>query len=174
MTRNASRLVLAVAVVAVLVAVEITGWMVLPSWTISASEISSATPHQIWLWYASPRDWPNWDHLVDQVQSNGPFIDGTEGISESGGMSMTSILTEVREDRGYTEILQMPLASLTATHELRPEATGTRIDHAMTVDGPGAWLIYVMKRKALQTGMNDALHRLASRAGDGLPAQRIP
>ena len=87
---------------------------------------------------------------------------------------MRSELTDVRSADAYTEVLHMPLATLTATHALTPTQEGTRIEHGMTVEGPAAWILFVLKRREMQDGMNDALHRLATHAADGLPTHQLP
>ncbi|MDE2567256.1 MAG: SRPBCC family protein [Burkholderiales bacterium] len=167
-------MVLIATVLAVLLAIELTGWLVLPSWSIAASAVSPARPQQIWDWYVDMRDWPHWDHLVDAVESTGPFKSGTLGTSRSGGLTMRSELADVRDPDAYTEVLHLPLATLTATHVLTPTHEGTRIEHGMTVEGPAAWILFLLQRRVMQEGMNDAIHRLAMHAADGLPTRRLP
>lgn len=174
MRRNRRRLALAAGALALLLGIEVAGWVVLPSWSIAASAVSPATPRQLWAWYADTRDWPHWDHLVDRVDAEGPFMTGTVGSSRSGGLSMRTELVEVREPAGYTERLRLPAATMTTTHVLTRTAGGTRIDHGIAVDGPGAWILFLVEREALRQGMDDALRRLATRAADGLPVRRIP
>ena len=167
-------MLLIAGILVALLAIELTGWLILPSWSIAASAVSPARPQQIWDWYVDTRDWPHWDHLVDAVESNGPFASGTTGISRSGGLTMRSELSDVRSPDAYTEVLRMPLATLTATHALTPTREGTRIEHGMKVEGPAAWILFVLQRRVLQDGMNDAIHRLAMHAADGLPTTRLP
>ncbi len=174
MTRTSLRWALAAGLFAVLVATEISGWVAVPSWSISSSAVSRATPQQIWAWYEDTKDWPNWDHLVDQVQTDGPFETGTLGKSSSGGMSVTSELTDVREYRCYTENMRLPLATLTATHELVHTTTGTRNEHGIEIKLPGAWIFYLLKRRTLQDGMDDAMRRLTAHAADGPANRRLP
>lgn len=173
MSKIPRRLFKVVAWLAVLLGIEMVGWWAIPAWSITASSVSRATPQQIWSWYADTRDWPNWDHLVNRVESKGPFVTGTVGISQSSGLTSSSKLADVRENISYTEILRLPLATLTATHELLPTPQGTRIKHGIRVAGPAAWVLYLVKREQLQQGMNEAMHRLATHAADGLPKQRI-
>lgn len=167
MNKTSRFLAWVVGLFAAVAVVETAGWLALPSWSIAASGVSRATPQQVWSWYADTQHWPDWDHLVDQVQSDGPFVTGSIGKSISGGMSVTTELTDVRENRGYTEVMHLPLATLIATHELVPTTAGTRIEHGIKIKGPGAWIIYLLKRRNLQEGMNDAMQRLAARAADG-------
>ena len=174
MRKPSRALMLIAAFLAVSLGIELTGWLVLPSWSIAASAVSPARQQQVWDWYVDTQDWPNWDHLVDEVESTGPFRSGTTGVSRSGGLTMRSELADVRGPDAYTEVLHMPLATLTATHALMPTQEGTRIEHGMTVEGPAAWILFVLKRREMQHGMNDAIHRLALHAADGLPTRRLP
>lgn len=174
MRKSSRPLVLIAALLAVACGVELPGWLILPSWSIVASAVSPASQQQVWDWYVDTQDWPHWDHLVDAVESTGPFRSGTTGVSRSGGLNMKSELADVRGPDAYTEVLRMPLATLTATHALTPTQEGTRIEHGMTVDGPAAWILFILKRGELQAGMNDAIRRLAMHAADGLPTRRLP
>ena len=116
MPKPSRPLMLFAAFLAVSLGIELTGWLVLPSWSIAASAVSPARQQQVWDWYVDTRDWPHWDHLVDEVESTGPFRSGTTGVSRSGGLTMRSALVDVRGPDAYTEVLHVPLATLTATH----------------------------------------------------------
>jgi hypothetical protein len=87
---------------------------------------------------------------------------------------MKSELADVRSPDAYTEVLHMPLTTLIATHALTPAQAGTRIEHGMKVEGPAAWILFTLKRREMQAGMDDAIHRLAMHAADGLPTRRLP
>lgn len=156
------------------VAAFVIGALVAPSWSISSSADSRATPQQIWAWYADPTDWPNWDHLVDRVEAREPFADGSSAKTMANGLTLTSTLRDVVPNTRYTEVLRMPLATMTATHELRRTGSGTRIEHALIITGPGAWIYELTQRRALQSGMNAAIGRLAIHAADGLPRTYLP
>ena len=174
MNRTSRRLIVAAKVLAVFLLVEFAGWLAVPSWSIMANGITRATPEQIWSWFADTKDWPNWDHLVDRVDATGPFVASAETINTTGGLALRSKLVEVTDNVRYREVISMPLATLTATHELTPTADGTRTIHGIKVSGTGAWLFYVVKHAALQEGMNDAMRRLTANAVTGLPIHRLP
>lgn len=114
---------------------------VAPPWRVDASEVSRATPPQIWSWYSDAGRTPNWDHLVKIRIIDGPFATGTTGSNQgASGPAFPWTFTDALTDQRYTEVTRLPLASLTATHVLTPVAGGTRIDHALIVAGPLAWL----------------------------------
>lgn len=141
-----------------------------PSWRVDANEVSSATPAQIWAWYADSGRTPNWDHLVVRRMINGPFATGTNGSNQgTGGPTFPWTFTDVQTDNHYTEVTRLIGATLTATHVLTPVAKGTRIDHALIVAGPLAWLYRIALYSSFESGIHAALHRLATGAAKGAP-----
>lgn len=148
----------------------VVGAIAVPSWRVDASEISHATPAQIWAWYSDAGRTPNWDHLVKLRKIDGPFATGTRGSNQgTGGPAFPWIFSEVVTGVRYTEVTQLPLASLTATHVLTPVASGTRIEHALIVAGPLAWLYRFAFYRSFESGIHRALQRLAAGAADGPP-----
>ena len=146
------------------------GALLVPSWQVDASEVSHATPAQIWVWYSDAGRTPNWDHLVKIRAIKGPFATGTPGSNQgNGGPAFPWTFTDVVTDQHYTEVTRLPLATLTATHVLTPVVGGTRIDHALIVAGPLAWLYRLALGSSFQTGIHEALHRLATGAPHGPP-----
>lgn len=165
-----------VSVIALVGALTLTvGAVSVPAWRVEASEVSPATPEQIWAWYADAARTPNWDHLVKIRAINGPFARGTAGSNQgTSGPVFPWTFTDVVTDQHYTEVTRLPLASLTATHVLTPVANGTRIDHALIIAGPLAWLYRIILRPSFETGIHEALHRLATGASRGpAPPHRI-
>jgi hypothetical protein len=146
------------------------GAVLAPSWRVEAREVSRATPEQIWLWYTDSRRTPYWDHLVTSRKIHGPFATGTTGSTQgNGGPAFPWVFTDVVTDNHYTEVTRLPLARLTATHVLTPVANGTRIDHALIVTGPLAWLYRLAFYRSFESGVQSALHRLATGAAQGPP-----
>lgn len=155
---------------AVLAAVGVVGYVIIPSWTVTASAVSSGSPQQIWAWYTDPADVPQWDHLVKQVIAHGPFKVNTQGenIPYSGPV-MHWTLTEVSVNKSYTETSRLPLATLEATHVVSVQDSVTHITHGITVHGPAAWLYRLLFRKQIDDGMHQAITDLAAGAASGLP-----
>lgn len=160
---------------AVLAIVELVGWVTMPTWQVVASEVSPASPSQIWRWYDDSSRTPNWDYLVERRTVSGPFQTGTHGANKAvGGPSFPWVYTDVRTDHGYTEVTDLPLATLTATHELSVTQNGTRIDHALVVAGPLAWLFRFALYNQFEQGIHAAMHRLATGAALGPPPATRP
>lgn len=166
----------AIGISALLVLVGLAGAaLIFPSWQVDASEVSAATPAQIWAWYADTERTPNWDHLVVRRVINGPFATGPNGSNQgTGGPAFPWTFTDVRTNDHYTEVTRLYGATLTATHVLTPVAKGTRIDHALIVAGPLAWAYRLALYSSFESGIHAAMHRLATGAAKGAPpAHRI-
>lgn len=153
-----------------LAAVGVVGYLIVPSWTVTASTVSSASPQQIWAWYTDTPDVPQWDHLVKQVIAHGPFEANTQGenIPYSGPV-MHWTLTQVAVNKSYTETSRLPLATLEATHVVSVQDNVTHITHGITVHGPTAWVYRFLFRKQIDDGMRQAIKDLAAGAPNGLP-----
>ncbi len=146
------------------------GYAVVPEWSVTAAEVTEATPEQVWAWYVDTPDVPKWDHLVKQVVTHGAFQVGTTGENiPVSGPPMSWILTEMQQDRSYTEVSKLPFATLEANHLLKPQGSSTRIEHGITVRGPAAWIYRILFRTKISNGMMDAMHALATGAPRGLP-----
>ena len=158
-----------------LAGIGLAGWALVPSWQVAATEVSPASPAQIWQWYADSDRTPNWDYLVEVRTVNGPFASGTEGANKAvGGPAFRWVYTAVRTDHGYTEVTSLPLAKLTATHELTEVPGGTQIAHVLRVAGPLAWLYYLVLHAQFEQGIHAAMHRLAAGAAMGPPPASRP
>jgi hypothetical protein len=158
------------SIIALVFASEVVGATLVSSWHVDASEVTQATPGQIWAWYSDSARTPNWDYLVARRTMAGPFKTGTTGSNQgSSGPAFPWTFTEVSTDRSYTEVTRLPLATVTATHVLTPVPDGTRIDHALIVRGPLAWLYRLAAYAAFDKGIHEALHRLATGAAKGPP-----
>lgn len=153
-----------------LAAVGVVGYLIVPSWTVTASTVSTASPQQIWAWYTDTQDVPQWDHLVKHVIAHGPFEVNTRGenIPYSGPV-MRWTLTQVVVNKSYTETSRLPLATLEATHVVFVQDNITHIKHGITVHGPAAWAYRFLFRKQIDDGMLQAINDLAAGAPNGLP-----
>jgi len=103
---------------------------------------TAATPAAVWPLYSDVSRWPQWDHDVEGVELDGPFVAGTRGTLHIGGQPPLPIhLTEVTPNVSFSDETAMPDAGILITfvHTLTPLASGgTRITHAVTISGPAA------------------------------------
>ncbi len=103
---------------------------------------TAAEAAALWPLYSEVSRWPLWDHEVEQVILNGPFVAGTTGTMQITGQPLLpTLLTEVTVNHSFSDEVALADASIvvTFTHLLTPLATGgTRITHAFTISGPAA------------------------------------
>jgi hypothetical protein len=157
-------------VLAILVILIIIAAAIRPSWAFSVTRTSDATPAQIWAWYANTNDVPKWDPLMKGVVLHGNFASGSWGENiPVAGPTLPFTLTSVTPTQYYTEVMQLPLASVESTHILSPMGGKTRIEHGMTMSGSMAWAYELLLRKRIEAGMNQAIDNLAANANHGLP-----
>jgi hypothetical protein len=111
-------------------------------YTYSHSLETSAQPQAIWHFYSDVNLWHSWDHEVQKVDLNGSFVTGTTGTMYISGQPPLPLhLTEVSPNVSFTDETALEEAGLVITfvHTLTTLATGgTRITHAVVIDGPAA------------------------------------
>lgn len=106
-------------------------------WTFEHTELTSATPPQLWACYAEPTTWPEWDQETARVSVQGPMAVGTRGtLKPVKGPATPFTFTEVIPGVGFTDVSRLPLARLTFAHHIEPTATGSRFTHRVTITGP--------------------------------------
>ncbi|MDQ2808361.1 MAG: SRPBCC family protein [Chloroflexota bacterium] len=127
-----------------------------------------ASAAAIWPLYSEVSRWPLWDHEVQEVVLDGPFVTGTSGTMQISGQPLLPIhLTEVTPNRSFSDETAMPDAGIVITfvHTLTPLATGgTRITHAVTISGPAAATVGPHIGPGIVADVPDAMATLAQHA----------
>ena len=154
---------------AVVGAVGVVGALAVPRWQVAATAVAAATPEEIWEWYADSAKTTHWDPMIKERIFTGPFAQGAAGTIQSvDGPAMPWRLTEVEQHRSFTDVTMLPLATLTGIHVLTPVEGGTRIEHALIIAGPLAWLYQQLFADTFAIGVNDAVDRLVASVGSGV------
>lgn len=131
-------------------------------WTFEHTELTSATPAQLWARYAEPTTWPEWDKETASVTVQGPFVVGTRGtLKPVKGPATPFAFTEVNPEVGFTDVSRLPLARLTFTHHIEPTATGSRFTHRVTITGPLSPLFARVIGKKVAASLPTAMRALA-------------
>lgn len=139
-------------------------------WSFEHTESTTATPEQLWAYYADPASAPSWDHLVAEIQINGPFATGTTGTNRpSRGPRVTFTLTEVTPYSSYTEVNTLPLAKLTWTHRILRTPVGSTFTHGVIFSGPFSSFYAFFLAKNYAQGIPRAMRTLARSAELGPP-----
>ena len=129
---------------------------------------TAATPAAIWPFYSEVARWPLWDHEVQEVILDGPFVTGTTGTMRITGQPLLPIhLTEVTPNGSFSDETALPDAGIVITfvHTLTPLASGgTRITHAVTISGPAAATVGPQIGPSIVADVPDAMAALAQHA----------
>jgi hypothetical protein len=132
-------------------------------WSFAHSTTSAALPDAVWQRYVDVEHWSEWSrHGVEWSSLDGPFEVGTKGKSKPPGMPAGTfrLVTVEPEARFITEV-KLPGSRLRFEHQVQPEASGSRIRHSATVDGPLAFVYSRILRKSIVRGLPDGVERLA-------------
>ncbi|WP_256842055.1 SRPBCC family protein [Ornithinimicrobium cryptoxanthini] len=136
---------------------------------------STTTPHVVWSLLSAVEAWPQWTPTVTSVTRERAETDSpqaSDGIGVGSRFSVTQprlgkaswVVTEWQEGRSFTWVSRRPGIRTTATHQLHPQDGGTRIELAITWDGPGAWLVRALFGRMTQRYTDIELNSLVTAA----------
>ncbi|GAA1787510.1 SRPBCC family protein [Leucobacter iarius] len=87
--------------------------------------------------WADPNSWPAWDPDVREVTFTGDVRLGAAGrMRPSSGPAAAFTITELVEDRRFTNVSRMPGAALTFDHRVEPADDGSTLSVEIRIDGP--------------------------------------
>lgn len=94
----------------------------------------------IWPLYAEVERWLEWDRGLDAIELDGPFVAGATGTITPAGMpTLPFRLTRVVAGRAFDDETPFEGHVLRFLHDLEPlPGGGTRITHAVEIEGPAA------------------------------------
>ena len=108
------------------------------TWSHTVS--TTASPEQVWPFYADVERWLEWDSGLAAVTLDGPFAVGSSGtLVVEGQPPLTWTLTEVEDNALFTDVTEIPgVATLTFVHRIEPTASGALVVHEVRIEGPAA------------------------------------
>lgn len=131
-------------------------------WSFEHTQNTTASPEQIWAYYAATDLAPTWDPVIKRIEVHGPFVQGTKGHNHPvGGGRFPFEYTEVTPLRSYTEVTKAPFARLAFTHTITSTPEGSAFTHGVQITGTLAWLYTLLQRKSYQNGLPKASQNLA-------------
>jgi len=143
-------------------------------WAREHTESTTATPDQLWLRYAQPATWPDWDREVAEVTTQGPVAVGTRGrLKPVRGPAVSFSFTEVTAGVSFTNVSRLPLARLALAHHIEATSAGSRFTHRITITGPLAPLFARVIGKATAATLPTTMRALA-RLAEADPAPPTP
>lgn len=142
---------------------------------------STAAPQMVWSLLSAIEAWPRWTPTVtsvsrDRTEDDGQRASGSIGVGSRFSVTQPRlgranwVITEWEEGRSFTWVSRRPGVRTTASHQVHPEDTGTRIELAITWDGPGAWLVRALFGRMTQRYTDIELSSLVTAAEAEPPA----
>jgi hypothetical protein len=107
----------------------------------TASATSTAPAASFYARWIDHDSWGEWSPDTDWVRVDGPVALGATGfIKPTGGPKTRFTISALELDHEYTDTSYLPGARLVFQHLVASEANLTRLDVAVTMTGPMAWL----------------------------------
>ncbi len=105
--------------------------------TIAAATATSSAPASAFFGrWADMATWPEWNADTAWVRLDGPFTQGATGtLKPRGGPKVRFEVTRL-DDEHFVDVSRMPGGRVTFAHQVRAVEAGTRIDVAVSIDGP--------------------------------------
>jgi hypothetical protein len=135
------------------------------TWRRQHSQLTSATPAQLWERWTRTELWQVDDPGVQWAQLDGPVAVGTTGVVKNHGTPAQRFeLTRVEHERAMDLVIRLPLATLSITHDLRSDAGDVRITHGVVLDGPLHRVYAAVLGASLARGLPTVVRRITAGA----------
>jgi hypothetical protein len=132
----------------------------------TAHTSSSAPPAAFFARWADVDTWPEWNSDTEWVRLDGPFATGSTGVLKpKGGPKVKFVIDSLVPGREFVDVSLLAGARLTFRHlvEAGPK-DGTRIEVAVTMDGPLGWFWNRVLGQGLKASLQPDLDRLVTAA----------
>ena len=108
-----------------------------PTFEYEHSTETAAGAEAVWKLWSDVSTWPLWDGAVEQVDLEGPFATGTEGLMKLRGRDAVPFrLSQVEPGRTFVDETNMPPGLIRFRHEVAPSPGGARITYRVEIEGP--------------------------------------
>ena len=107
----------------------------------TASATSTASPAAYFERWIDHSTWGQWSPDTEWVRLDGPVARGTTGaLKPTGGPKTRFTISAFEPDREYTDTSYLPGARIIFQHLVAAESGLTKLDIAVSISGPLAWL----------------------------------
>ena len=132
----------------------------------TASAVSTAPPGAFFERWADMDSWPEWDEAIAWTRLDGPFAAGSTGtLKPKGGPKVSFVIETLEPDSEFTDVSSMPGAKLRIRHLVAVQDDDrTRVDIAVSIDGPLGWLWGRILGKGIAASTPDGLRHLVAMA----------
>jgi hypothetical protein len=125
------------------------------------SKETSRTEQEIWNIYKDVTNWKTWDESVVSSELFGEFRVGTKGVLKpKGGPSAKFTMTEVTENKSFTNRSFLPLAHINFIHTIENFGNKRKIIHTIEMDGFSAPVFKLLIGKTLANGLEEAVENI--------------
>ena len=138
---------------------------------IENEKLIEASPTTVWNVTVDLERWPQWTPTVESIKrlDDGPFRDGSTALIKQPGLpEAVWRVTEFQQGSGFTWEVRVRGIHMVATHELVPDASGTKSILRIEMSGIAAVLLWPLirssARKALEqenTGLKQACEAIS-------------
>lgn len=132
-----------------------------------ASQVTAASPEEVWRHYERVADWPAWDGSLERSELVGNFTVGSRGrVKPRGGPSSAFVLSGVEPNSRFSVRTRLLFTEVLFEHELEASREGTRITHRVHMSGALAPLVRRLLGPTLARSLPLAVAALARMAVD--------
>ena len=129
----------------------------------TASATSTEPASRFFARWIDHDSWGDWSPDTDWVRLAGPAVLGATGfIKPTGGPKTRFTISALEPDREYTDTSVLPGARLVFQHLVDSESGLTRLDVAVSMRGPLAWLWARIMGGGFRESTQSDLDRLVS------------
>jgi hypothetical protein len=106
-------------------------------WTRTHSLVTrEVSREQLWKLFTDVNNWHQWDNGIEFARMEGRFEKGNHfTLRPKGGPNVKIELTEVNENRGYTDVTRFPGAKMIDVHLFEDTPEGVKITNRIMVKG---------------------------------------
>lgn len=123
---------------------------------------TTALPANIWALWADVSGYKEWDDGIEWSKLNGAFKAGTSGeIKPRGGRAAVFTLAGIEDGRAFSWLVTLPFTRMRFQHTMEPTDMGTRLTHAVELDGALAWVWARVLGPVYRTNLPAAMRKLA-------------
>jgi len=110
----------------------------------------------VWKGWVDVGNWPKWDSELEYCDFRGEFEAGNGFLLKpKGGPKVRIILSLVDENARFVDFCKFFGAIMYDDHQLYDEGSGVRIEHAIYVKGPLAFLWWHLIAKNIANGVSE-------------------
>ncbi len=127
--------------------------------------VQGISKEAIWQLWTDINNWPTWHDDLDYCKMHGEFIVGNHfKLKPKGAFPVKIILTEVDEQRKFTDCTRFLGAKMHATHTIEKTDDGLRLTNTLVVTGPLKWLWIKLVASHIADTIPDEMNALVALA----------